>query len=130
MIQVKAMEDREEERKILEEDGVEGVVLLMKDAGQPVGHVVVALEDQELQIRKLSAKGYDFTNQPQGEEVFVLDTLMRSAASWGEDHGANRIVTTFPDFFGFFQARGFQTDEDHAFTPMETIVHYELGGGI
>ena len=55
---------------------------------------------------------------------------MRSAASWGEDHGANRIVTTFPDFFGFFQARGFQTDEDHAFTPMETIVHYELGGGI
>ncbi|MGI6255136.1 MAG: hypothetical protein ACOYJZ_05840 [Acutalibacter sp.] len=123
------MEDREEERKVLQEDGVEGTVLLMKDGGQPVGHVVVALEDGELQIRKLVAKEYDFTETPQGETVFVLDTLMRSAASWGEDHGADRIATTFPDFFGFFQARGFQADETHAFTPMETIVHYELGGG-
>lgn len=123
------MEDREEERRVLQEDGVEGTVLLMKDGGQPVGHVVVALEDGELQIRKFVAKEYDFTEAPQGETVFVLDTLMRSAASWGEDHGADRIATAFPDFFGFFQARGFQTDETHAFTPMETIVHYELGGG-
>lgn len=130
MIQVKAMEDREEERRILEENGVEGTVLLMKDAGQPVGHAVVALEDREVQIRKLSAKGYDFTDSPQGEEAFVLDTLMRSAASWGEDHGANRIATTFPDFFGFFQARGFQTDGERAFTPIETIVHYEMGDGV
>lgn len=53
---------------------------------------------------------------------------MRSAASWGEDHGADAIATCFPDFFGFFKARGFTVDEEHAFTPMSTIVRYELGG--
>ena len=53
---------------------------------------------------------------------------MRSAASWGEDHGAEAIATCFPDFFGFFKARGFTVDEEHAFTPMSTIVRYEPGG--
>ena len=53
---------------------------------------------------------------------------MRSAASWGEDHGAEAIATCFPDFFSFFKARGFTVDEEHAFTPMSTIVRYEPGG--
>ena len=79
-------------------------------------------------LRKLAAKGYDFTQPPQGETLFILDTLMRSAASWGEDHGAEAIATCFPDFFGFFKARGFTVDEEHAFTPMSTIVRYEPGG--
>ena len=37
MIQVKAMENREEERKLLDAAGVEGRVLSMKDGGQEVG---------------------------------------------------------------------------------------------
>lgn len=128
MIQVKAMEDREEEQKLLEGAGVEGRVLLMKDRGEPVGFVVVSLEDTTLHLVKLSVKGYDFTEKLQSEEMFILDTLMRSAASYGEDHGADKIVTDFPDFFDFFRLRGFDVDETHAFTPMSTIVRYEMGG--
>ena len=51
---------------------------------------------------------------------------MRSAASYGENFGADRIETAFPDFFGFFKARGFDCDETHAFTPLSTIVRYEF----
>ena len=132
------MENREEERKLLDAAGAEGRVLSMKDGGQEVGYAIVDLQEGTLLLRKLAAKGYDFTQPPRGEanptgyfdsvELFILDTLMRSAASWGEDHGADAIATCFPDFFGFFKARGFTVDEEHAFTPMSTIVRYELGG--
>ena len=122
------MEDREEEKGLLADAGVEGRVLLMKDGGQPVGYVIVDLEERTLHLRKLSVQGYDFAAPPQGESVFILDTLMRSAASYGEDHGADEIVTDFPDFYGFLKARGFETDEARAFTPMSTIVRYEWGG--
>ena len=128
MIQVKAMEDRAEEQGLLDAAGVEGRVLLMKDGGEPVGYVVVALEETVLHLRKIFAKGYDFTERPQGEALFVLDTLMRSAASYGEDHGADQIVTDFPDFFDFFKRRGFDVAQGHAFTPISTIVRYEQGG--
>ena len=100
------MENREEERELLADAGVEGRVLLMKDGGQPVGYVIVDLEERTLHLRKLSVQRYDFTAPPQGESVFILDTLMRSAASYGEDHGADEIVTDFPDFFQFFKQRG------------------------
>lgn len=122
------MEDKEEEQKLLDAAGVDGHVLLMKDGGTPVGSVIVSLDNTTLHIARLSAKGYDFTSVPESETVFILDTLMRSAASYGEDHGADQIVTDFPDFFDFFRLRGFDVDETHAFTSMSTIVHYELGG--
>ena len=125
------MKDREEEQKTLEAAGVadaESHVLKMEDRGQTVGYVIVALEGKTLHIRKLWAEGYDSAAKPQGEEIFILDTLMRSAASYGETFGAEEIVTDFPDFYEFFRVRGFQTDETHAFTPMSTIVHYENGG--
>lgn len=122
------MENREEEQKILDAAGAEGRVLVMKDRGESVGSVIVNILDGVLHLVKLNVKEYDFTNKPQGEEMFILDTLMRSAASYGEDHGAGEIVTDFPDFFDFFRQRGFDVDETHAFTPMSTIVQYELGG--
>lgn len=122
------MEDREEEQKLLDAAGAEGRVLLMKDGGEPVGSVIVDLKEDVLHLVRFSVKDYDFSEKPQGEEIFILDTLMRSAASYGEDHGAQEIVTDFPDFFDFFRGRGFDVDENHAFTPMSTIVHYELGG--
>lgn len=122
------MEDRDEERKLLstvESAGGEARVLAMKDRGEVLGYAAVELKEDCLCILKLSAGNYDFSRKPQGEEIFVLDTLMRSAASYGENFGAVKITTAFPDFFGFFQARGFETDEAHAFTPMSTVVHYE-----
>lgn len=121
------MEDREREKALLE--GIEGEgerrVLMMTDRGAETGWAAVALDKGVLRILKLSAVGYDFTHKPQGEESFILDTLVRSAASYGENFGAAFIETAFPDFYGFFAARGFETDETHAFTPMSTIVKYE-----
>ena len=75
------MENREEERNLLDAAGIEGRVLVMKDAGQPVGWVAVDLREGTLHLVKLDVKGYDFTEKPQGETLFILDTLMRSAAS-------------------------------------------------
>lgn len=100
-------------------------VLAMKDKGEMLGYAAVELVDNAVHILKLSARGYDYSHAPQGETVFVLDTLMRSAASYGETFGADEIITGFPDFFGFFSLRGFDVEDNYAHTPMSTIVHYD-----
>ena len=38
--------------------------------------------------------------------------------------GADRIRTTFPDFYDFFRLRGFEAAESHMEAPMSAIVHY------
>lgn len=128
MIQILPMEDREKERELLAQvDGAgdKARVLAMTDRGEQVGAVAVELRGAQLWILRLWAGDYDFSEKPQGETAFFLDTLMRSAASYGETFGATEIVTAFPDFFDFFKARGFEVDDTHAFTPMSTIVRYE-----
>ena len=110
MIEILPMQDREREREILK--GIKG-------AG-PQARVLAMCE------RGQTAEDYDFSEAPRGETVFLLDSLMRSAASYGENFGAVSIETAFPDFFGFFRARGFDCDDTHAFTPMSTIVKYEF----
>lgn len=122
------MADREREKELLaavESAGPEARVLAMTDRGEELGTVAVELRDGTLHILQMRAGEYDFSRKPQGEEAFILDTLLRSAASWGENFGAGEIVTAFPDFFDFFKARGFASDDTHAFTPMSTIVRYE-----
>ena len=128
MIEILPMVDREREKELLA--AVEGAVpearvLAMTDRGEVLGTVAVELRDGTLHILQMRAGEYDFSRKPQGEEAFILDTLLRSAASWGENFGAGEIVTAFPDFFDFFKARGFAADDTHAFTPMSTIVRYE-----
>lgn len=128
MIEILPMEDRENERALLEGLPVLGDaprVLLMKDRGEPLGYAAVELWEGALRILKLEAAGWDGARKPQGEEAFILDTLVRSAASYGETFGAGEIETAFPDFSGFFKARGFETDEARAFGPMSLIVKYE-----
>lgn len=122
------MADREREKELLaavEGAGPEARVLAMTDRGEELGTVAVELRDGTLHILQMRAGEYDFSRKPQGEEAFILDTLLRSAASWGENFGAEEIVTAFPDFFDFFKVRGFAADDTHAFTPMSTIVRYE-----
>lgn len=129
MIEILPMEDRDSERAILEEIGCcrpGARVLAMTERGAALGTAALELDGDVLRILRLTAEGYDFTSAPKGETLFILDSLMRSAASYGETFGANHIETTFPDFFGFFKARGFDTDDSHAFTPMSTIVKYEF----
>lgn len=129
MIEILPMSDREQERAILsgvEYAGPKARVLAMCERGDTLGMVAVDLDGTILRILRITADGYDFTEAPNGETVFILDSLMRSAASYGENFGADRIETAFPDFFGFFKARGFDSDDTHAFTPMSTIVRYEF----
>ena len=128
MIEILPVVDREEEKGLLAQvkgAGPAARVLAMRERGTVLGWVALELEGDCLRILRLYAEGYDVSRQPQEEEVFILDSLMRAAASYGETFGANEIETAFPDFFGFFHARGFDQDENHAFTPMGTIVKYD-----
>jgi len=128
MIEILPMDDREREKELLSGlpvgDG-EPRVLAMKDRGEVLGYAAVELCGETLRILKLEAAGYSFQQKPQGEEAFILDSLVRAAASYGETFGAGKIETAFPDFHGFFKARGFGADEGHAFGPMGLIVRYE-----
>ncbi len=127
MLTVLPMKDRKAETDILEnisQAGENSQVLLMKDGDETLGWVAIDIKDRVLYLLRLSAGGYDFSGKPSAETIFILDTLVRSAASYAEDRGAVSIETTFPDFYDFFKLRGFTTDESHAFTPMSTIVRY------
>ena len=66
-----------------------GRVLVMTDGEETLGYVVVALEDDTLVFYGFSVSGQtDFTKaKPDPMTTFVLDTLMRSAASFGETNG-------------------------------------------
>ena len=128
MIEILPMEDREREKSLLGDlptPGGEPRALCMKDKSGELGYALVELLGEKLRILKLEAAGYAPAQKPQGEAAFVLDTLLRSAASYGETFGASEIETAVPDFHGFFKARGFKTDEAHAYGPMSLIVRYE-----
>ena len=109
----------------MEAAGESARVLAMTERGEMLGWVAVEIEDKVLRILKLTAGEYDFASPPVGETNFILDTLVRSAASYGEDKGANFIDTSFPDFHRFFAARGFSVGETNVSTPISTIVKYE-----
>lgn len=127
MIAIQPMKDREEELRLLETvpgAGENAKVLMMNDGEDALGWAAVEVKENVLHILKLTAGAYDFTQKPDMEQIFILDTLMRSAASFGENNGADAIETAFPDFFDFFKLRGFTVDDTHAFTDMSTIVKY------
>lgn len=124
------MQEKVKEEAICRETAgadAESRVLEMTDGEESMGYVVVSLKADTLYIHGFSVNGRtDFSaEKPDMGTVFILDTLMRSAASFGEANGANYIRTTFPDFFDFFKLRHFTIEADHAKTPMSTIVHYE-----
>lgn len=78
----------------------------MTERGETLGWAAVELRGTVLHILQLSAGAYDFTVPPTMAESFVLDTLVRSAASYGENFGATAIETAFPDFYRFFCGKG------------------------
>ena len=93
MIEILPMADGKREKELLaavEGAGPEARVLAMTDRGRSWATVAVELRDGTLHILQMRAGEYDFSRKPQGEEAFILDTLLRSAASWGENFGAGR----------------------------------------
>ena len=96
MIEILPMEDREREKSLLGDlptPGGEPRALCMKDKSGELGYALVELLGEKLRILKLEAAGYAPAQKPQGEAAFVLDTLLRSAASYGETFGASEIET-------------------------------------
>ena len=111
------MEEKDREKAILRATagaGAEARVLVMTDRADAL--VVYGFS--------LGGRTDFAAEKPDAETVFVLDTLLRAAASFGEVHGARRIRTAFPDFSDFFRLRGFEALEQYAEAPMEAIVHY------
>lgn len=96
----------------------------MTDGEDELGYVMVELMNDRLIIHEMKTHGYCFDVSPAAEHYFIMDSLMRAAASYGETNGMDRIETSFPDFFDFFKKHGFETDNEHAFTAIGTIIHY------
>lgn len=96
----------------------------MTDGAETLGNVIVAVEKGELRILRFVLEGYGMGAPPDMEQIFILDSLMRAAASYGENNGAVHITLTFPDFYDFFKKRGFQEEDGVVGTPMSTIVQY------
>ena len=130
MLQIVPMQDKDREKEIcraVADADDNSRVLHMTDGAEELGYVVVSLRETVLFIHEFCVNGKtDFAAEKPGmEEIFILDTLMRSAASFGETNGADHIKTTFPDFHSFFKLRKFDVTDEYAETPMSTIVHYE-----
>ena len=103
------MADREREKELLaavEGAGPEARVLAMTDRGEELGTVAVELRDGTLHILQMRAGEYDFSRKPQGEEAFILDTLLRSAASWGGELRSGGDRHGLPGFLRFLQGAG------------------------
>lgn len=89
-----------------------------------MGYCVINIADDTVFISKLNIDGYDFSEKPDMEQHFILDSLVRSAASYGETKGVKKIETRFADFFDFFKKMGFTVDTDNCSGPISLIVNY------
>lgn len=120
------MIDREREKSLLKslpaEDNAR--VLFMTEGNEELGWVAVSLQERTLRLLKFSLPSCKDYAAPDMESSFFLDTLMRSAASYGETNGADFIETATAEYNAFLNKQGFTVDDTHAFTPMSTIVHY------
>ncbi len=121
------MKNKEEETLLLNvipQKGNNARVLQMTEKGEVLGYVAIDLKDEYL--RFLHFEIYADPNFTGGEmrEMF-MDSLMRSAASYGEVNGATKICTLDNKNNAFFEKRGFTVDENHAFGEMDLIVKYK-----
>lgn len=118
------MQNKQQEEEILKGIGASEAnarVLEMTEQSELLGWVAVDILDETLRMLKFNI----CQDVSEFEGIFYLDTLMRSAASFGETNGADKLATTEPSLNDFFKKRGFDVDSVHAFAPMSLIVHYE-----
>ena len=120
------MADRAAEEEILRTIGekeADARVLMMTDGGRQAGFVAVDIVGDTLRMLKFVL--YNQLEISDMDRDFFLDTLMRSAASYGETKGASKLATTDSNMNEFLRKKGFEIDDCHAFAPMSLIVHYE-----
>ena len=126
MIEILPLSNRERENEILNEIGAVSEtsrVLMMADGGDEIGYAAVKITDTTLYFIKFHIENGE--SMVSFERDFYLDTLMRSGASYGENHGCDKMETVNGDYNEFLKKKGFETDQNHAFAPMSLIVHYE-----
>lgn len=97
----------------------------MRDAGELLGYAALSLKKPAVLVHKFVLEGYDFKSIPDLEQGFVLDSLMRASASYGETNGMTEVILELEDIGDFFKSRGFEEDNSRLITPMETIVKYK-----
>ena len=121
------MEDREREKSLLDGLSQKGEdnarVLLMQDGKEELGWVAVDICHSVLRMLHMEVPGFEL-DKLSGEGVFVADSLMRSAASYGAAVGAYRIKSMQPQLSEFLRLRGFTPEKNGAETGLETIVKY------
>ena len=121
------MEDREREKSLLDGLSQKGEdnarVLLMQDGKEELGWVAVDICHSVLRMLHMEVPGFEL-DKLSGEGVFVADSLMRSAASYGAAVGAYRIKSMQPQLSEFLRLRGFTPEKTGAETGLETIVKY------
>lgn len=121
------MEDRAAEAARLRAlgAGADARVIAMTDGVEELGFAVAALRDGTLVLEKLFAGETDLTAKtPDPGMLFILDTLVRSAVSFGEANGAESVLTAFPDIGGYFAGLGFEIEDGVCCGPVSLIVRY------
>lgn len=127
MLTILPMEDREREEELLKslpaekEDNAR--VLMMCDGQEELGWVAVDMVHSVLRMLHIEVPGAE-PDKLSGEAVFVADSLMRAAASYGATVGAYRICSMEPAYNEFLRLRGFTPSETGAYTDLGTIVKY------
>lgn len=128
MLTILPMEDRQRERELLEaipeKAGDDARILMMRDGTRELGWVAVELLHSVLRMIHMEIPGCEKLDGLSGENAFIADTLMRSAASYGAAVGAYRIGSLQPELNGFLAARGFTPGENGAQADLGVIVKY------
>lgn len=118
------MEDRERVETILADvpdRGDNAAVLLMGDAREELGYVVVDVKDSVLRMRKMEIKGSQL-EQPDLNARICSDSLMRAAASYGANKGAYRIATDVAGLGKLLAPVGFVEEENSFVCELSKIV--------
>ena len=125
MITILPMQDEARKQSMLA--GYPGIsgradVIVMEEKELEYGSAVLSVEGTVLKIYDITVCGQSLSALDMTGK-FVADSLMRSAASYGEHHGATRIESYVPELNDFLQKKGFDAEEGCMATPMSTIVH-------
>lgn len=100
-------------------------VIAMCDGEEEFGTAVLALDGTVLKIYDIIVSGQDLSALDMMGKI-TADSLMRSAASYGEHFGADRIEAFVPALRDFFRAKGFKEENGCMAAPMSVIVHYTV----
>lgn len=97
-------------------------VIVMAEKEEEFGTAVLCVDGSVVRILSITVNG----QEPESYDMMgkmVADSLLRSAASYGETNGAERIEAYLPKLERFLETKGFVKTDTCMATPMSTIVH-------